>query len=89
MLEAFIPFCEGYFSTDMLWTWGNKKLGVPQQQFCQAVFKQRTNPGKGTGGGAGGRGSSSSSSSSTGQETEEVLYRGRVPVCQYPPWDTG
>ena len=24
MLEAFISFC------DMLWTWGNKKLGVPQ-----------------------------------------------------------
>ena len=70
MLEAFIPFCEGYFSTDMLWTWGNKKLGVPQQQFCQAIFKQRTSPGKGSGGGASGRGSSSSSSSSTGQETE-------------------
>jgi hypothetical protein len=72
MLEAFIPFCEGYFSTDMLWTWGNKKLGVPPQQFCQAVPKQRTGPGKGIGGGAGGRGSSSSSSSSTGQETEDA-----------------
>jgi hypothetical protein len=75
MLEAFIPFCEGYFSTDMLWTWGNKKLGVPQQQFCQAVLKHRTSPGKGSGGGAGGRGSSSSSSSSAGQETGDA---GRV-----------
>ena len=70
MLEAFIPFCEGYFSTDMLWTWGNKKLRVPQQQFCQAVFKQRTSPRRVSGGVAGRRGSSSSSSSSTGQEME-------------------
>jgi hypothetical protein len=59
----------------MLWTWGNKKLVVPQQQFCQAVHKQRTNPGKGTGRGARGRSSSSSSFSSTGQETEDA---GRV-----------
>jgi hypothetical protein len=72
MLEAFIPFCEGYFSTDMLWAWGNKKLGVPPQQFCQAVHKQRTNPEKGIGGGAGGRSSSSSSSASTGHETEDA-----------------
>ena len=67
MLEAFIPFCEGYFSTDQVWSWVNKKCSVPPQQFCRAVGKQRNVPGKGAGVVTGGQ-SSSSSSSSSGRE---------------------